>query len=425
MTLIKKTKIEEHPCFNKDVMHTNARVHLPVASKCNIQCNYCNRKYDCINESRPGVTSSMLTPKQAVEYLRVLNSTMENLKVIGIAGPGDPFANPIETMETLRQCHEAFPDKIFCLSTNGLELEPYIDEIADLGVSHVTITINAVDPSITAKIYKWVRFERHVYRGEVGADILMKRQLACIPKLHDKGIIVKINSIIIPGVNDEHIPDVAKTCKELGADIINCIPMLPTENTPFESLGEPDKAMIFRTRTNASEYLPLMGHCARCRADAAGLLGQDLKDSNILLKEFASRPDIDITDRPYVAVATNEGLLVNLHLGEADSLSIYEKSPNGYKLIEKRKTPTSGGGDQRWLDMAHLLHDCRALLVSGIGGNPRIIIESCGIHLIEMTGLIDEGLNGIYKNVPIRSITKQEASGCGRGKCGGNREGCA
>lgn len=128
-------------------------------------------------------------------------------------------------------------------------------------------------------------------------------------------------------MNDEHVPEVARVCKELGADIINCIPMLPTEGTPFESIGEPGKAMIFRTRTNVSEYLPLMGHCARCRADAAGLLGQDMKDLNILLKEFASRPDIDISDRPYVAVATNEGLLVNLHLGETDCLSIYKKTP--------------------------------------------------------------------------------------------------
>ena len=420
-----RTKMEEHPCFNKDVMHTNARVHLPVASKCNIQCNYCNRKYDCINESRPGVTSSMLTPKQAVEYLRAINTRIDNLKVIGIAGPGDPFANPVETMETLRLCHNAFPEKIFCLSTNGLDLEPYIDEIAELGVSHVTITINAVDPNITAKIYKWVRAGRHVYRGIEGARILMERQLACIPKLHARGIIVKINSIIVPDVNDEHIPEVAKKCKELGADIINCIPMLPTKDTPFEYLGEPDKTMIFRTRTNASRYLPLMGHCARCRADAAGLLGHDLKDSCILLQEYASRPDNDVTDRPYVAVATNEGLLVNLHLGESSELYIYEQSPKGYKFVERRTAPSSGYGDQRWIEMAHLLHDCRALLVSGVGENPRVILESCGVHLIEMTGLIDEGLEGIYNNRPIRSISKREVSGCGHGKCGGSREGCA
>ncbi len=51
-----------HPCFNEEAKHTSARVHLPVAPKCNIQCNYCNRKFDCVNESRPGVTSSVLAP---------------------------------------------------------------------------------------------------------------------------------------------------------------------------------------------------------------------------------------------------------------------------------------------------------------------------------------------------------------------------
>ena len=90
-----------HPCFNEDAKHTSARVHLPVAPKCNIQCNYCNRKYDCVNESRPGVTSSVLAPFQAVEYLKDLDSRMDNLAVIGIAGPGDPFANAEETLETM------------------------------------------------------------------------------------------------------------------------------------------------------------------------------------------------------------------------------------------------------------------------------------------------------------------------------------
>ena len=28
---------------------------------------------------------------------------------------------------------------------------------AELGVSHVTITINAIDPEIGAKVYAWVR----------------------------------------------------------------------------------------------------------------------------------------------------------------------------------------------------------------------------------------------------------------------------
>ncbi|VBB44701.1 Nitrogenase cofactor biosynthesis protein NifB [uncultured Paludibacter sp.] len=411
-----------HPCFDKEAKHSNARVHLPVAPKCNIQCNYCNRKYDCVNESRPGVTSSVLTPYQAVEYLKELDSRIENLTVIGIAGPGDPFANPEETLETMRKAKEEFPEKIFCLSTNGLALEPYIDEIADLGVSHVTLTINAIDPKISSQIYKWIRCDKQLFRGIEGATLLINRQLSCIPKLKAKGIIVKINSIIIPGVNEGHILEVAKKCSELGADIINCIPLLPTAETPFADFKEPDSKTVFKIRMEASNYLPIMSHCARCRADAAGLLGKDLSETHALLKEYSTRNEID-TNRPYVAVATNEGLLVNQHLGEAASLYIFRQTPNGFKFVEMRETPPAGGGDRRWLDLARLLVDCRAILVSGIGENPKTMLNSCKVHVVEMTGLIDEGLEGVYNNKVIRSIAKPDAFKCGSG-CKGNAQGC-
>jgi nitrogen fixation protein NifB len=413
-----------HPCFDEEAKHTNARVHLAVAPKCNIQCNYCNRKYDCVNESRPGVTSSILTPGQAAGYLRELDTRLDNLAVVGIAGPGDPFANPEETLETMRRVKADFPEKIFCLSTNGLDLEPYIDEIAELGVSHVTLTINAVDPLVTAKIYKWVRFDKHVYRGEEGARLLLQRQLACIPLLKAKDITVKINSIIIPGINEDHIEEVARVCASLGADVINCIPLIPTAETPFAEVEKPDTKLIFRVRTLASEHLKLMSHCARCRADAAGLLGQDLTEVHALMKEYASRLDLDTTGRPYVAVATNEGLLVNQHLGEASSFYVYRQTPMGFQFVGERQAPKPGSGDQRWVDMARILKDCRALLVSGVGETPKSILKSCGIHVVEMTGLIDEGLEGIYNNRVIRSMAKPDAFKCGSG-CKGTATGCA
>jgi nitrogen fixation protein NifB len=414
---------QEHPCFNKEAKHTNARVHLPVAPKCNIQCNYCNRKFDCVNESRPGVTSSILKPFQAAEYLKELNQRIENLAVVGIAGPGDPFANPAETLDTIRKTNELFPEKIFCLSTNGLELEPYIDEIAELNVTHVTITVNAIEPEIAAKIYKWVRFDKHVYRGLEAGEIMIKQQLACIPKLKARNIIVKINSIVIPGINEDHIPAVAQKCAELGADVINCIPLIPTADTGFETLEEPDSKTLFKVRTLAAEHLPLMSHCSRCRADAAGLLGKDLSDTHVLLKEFASMHQLETEGRPYVAVATNEGLLVNQHLGEAFNLSIFRQTPNGFKFVEYRQTPSTGTGDKRWVEMAKLLQDCRAILVSGAGENPKTILNSCKVRVIEMTGLIDDGLDGVYNNKVIRSIAKPDAFKCGSG-CKGNAQGC-
>ena len=418
------TALAKHPCFDKDAKHSHARVHLPVAPKCNIQCNYCNRKYDCVNESRPGVTSSVLAPFQALEYIKVLDEKLDNLSVVGIAGPGDPFANPKETMETMRKIKAEFPEKIFCLSTNGMDLYPYIEELAEIGVSHVTITINAIDPEITAKVYRWVRHNKRVYRGVEGAKVLLEQQLKCITKLKECGIVVKINSIIIPGINEHHIPKVAEKCKELGADVMNCIPLIPTVDTEFETFEKPDNKMIFKVRMEASDHMDMMSHCARCRADAAGLLGQDLTESYTLLQEMSTLTEVDNTDRPYVAAATNEGLLVNQHMGEATSLYIYKQTANGYQFVEERQTPRSGKGDNRWLELAKLLSDCRGILVSGVGENPKTILTSCGVRVVEMTGLIDEGLEGVFNNKPIRSIAKADAFKCGS-ECKGSGQGCA
>ena len=83
-----------HPCFSKDAHKKFGRVHLPVAPRCNMQCNFCNRKYDCVNESRPGVTSAVLTPPQALAYLDDVWRAAAKSRVMGIAGPGDPLPIP-------------------------------------------------------------------------------------------------------------------------------------------------------------------------------------------------------------------------------------------------------------------------------------------------------------------------------------------
>jgi nitrogen fixation protein NifB len=414
---------EKHPCFNIEARLTNARVHLPVAPKCNIQCNYCNRKYDCVNESRPGVTSAVLSPHQAVEYLKGLNNVIENLTVVGIAGPGDPFANPQETLETMRLVRREFPEKIFCLSTNGLNLKPYIDEIAELGVTHVTITINAIDPDILAKIYAWVRDNKRVFRNREGAELILSRQLECIPLLKAKGMIVKINTVIIPGINDRHIGEIAKKVAELGADIMNCLPMVPNKETGFAEIKEPSKAMILGIRTLCKEHIEMMTHCSRCRADAAGLLGQDNRDAFGMIQEFASRLLKPDNMRTFVAVATFEGLLVNMHLGEAKSLRIYKQTTNGFRFVEERTTPESGSGDFRWINLANKLKDCRALLVSGVGPNPLNFLQHSGIRVIQMTGLIDEGLEAVFKGKNITTLKKTGDFKCSD-TCGGTSQGC-
>lgn len=415
--------IEKHPCFNIEAKGTYARVHLPVAPKCNIQCNYCKRDFDCVNESRPGVTSQVLSPEQALAYLIKLKEKMPNLSVVGIAGPGDPFANPNETLTTLRLVRQHFPEMILCLSSNGLNIGTYADELAELGVSHVTITMNGLDPEETQHIYKWARFENRGYVGKAAAELLLKNQLFAIKMLRKFGITVKINTIVIPGVNEHLIERIAEQAKAMGAELMNAIPLYPVADTPFENLKEPDILTMREVRGKIAKHLKPMTHCARCRADAVGLLGEDDLEAKKIMSEVMNLTVTPDENRHFVAVASYEGMLVNQHLGEADSLYIFRETPNGYRLVEQRRTPPSGTGNKRWEVLADVLSDCRALLVGGIGPSPSATIGRTGIRIVEMTGLIDEGLDAIYKGKELRTVKKADVFKCGAA-CSGKATGC-
>jgi nitrogen fixation protein NifB len=411
-----------HPCFNGNVRHQYGRLHLPVAPKCNIQCNFCNRKYDCVNESRPGVTSKILSPGQALQYVDQYLKSNASISTIGIAGPGDPLANPAETLQTLRLVHEKYPELLFCLATNGLNLSPHIAALAELGLTHATLTINAVDPEIGAQIYAWVRDGKVIYRGQDGAALLIGRQLAVLAELKKCGIIVKVNAIIIPGINDGHLPEVAQKVKGLGADIMNCIPLLPAEGSNFATLPEPSPEAVALIRQAAEAFIPQMKHCARCRADAAGLIGA-APDSQAdeLLTWAAALPLDPGQHRPYVAVATLEGLLINAHLGEAANLHIFKVTPYGAELVAVRPTPQPGGGAARWNELCQRIADCHSILVSGIGESPSRILKENGIKVFETEGLIDTALTALASGRGVGC--KAAGAKCGF-SCKGDGMGC-
>ncbi len=421
--------LEHHPCFSVAAHRTHGRVHLPVAPRCNIQCKFCNRKFDCVNESRPGVTSGIVTPDQAMLYLETVFARKKNISVVGIAGPGDPFANPKETIETLERVRAAYPEIILCVATNGLNLLPYLDDLVRLQVSHVTVTVNAVDPSIGARIYSWVRYNRRVLPAENGVRILLQNQTAAIEGLKSRGVAVKINSIVIPGINEQHIETIAEHMGKLNVDILNCVPYYPSKGSAFEHLAEPSRDMIRTIQSKAARFVKQMRHCTRCRADAVGLLGAPPDIDLMRQLQACERTDTKnvviqmSAPRPYVAVASMEGVLVNQHLGEAASLLIFGKEDGRIRLIESRDTPDKGGGSQRWSQLANMLLDCRALLVSGVGEKPKQALRMSGIEVHEIDGLISDAVHAVINGESLRHLVRRQATACGAG-CGGGGTGC-
>ncbi len=268
-------KIQEHPCFSKNACHFFGRMHLAVAPKCNIQCNYCIRKFDCVNESRPGVTSKVLTPQEALERVREVLEKVHYIKVVAVAGPGEPLFNE-ETFETFKLIKEEFPHLMRCLSTNGLLLPERIDDIEELGVGTVTVTLNAVDPDIGKEIYSFVNYHDKRYKGKEAAELLLKNQLEGIREAVKRKILIKVNTVYIPTVNDKHIIEVAKTVGEMGVYLQNVIPLIPQYK--FAQITPPTSQEKNEMQDKCSEYTRQMKHCRQCRADAIGRLGKDIQD---------------------------------------------------------------------------------------------------------------------------------------------------
>jgi len=419
-----QAKIADHPCYSDEAHHYFARMHIAVAPACNIQCNYCNRKYDCANESRPGVVSQRLNPDQAVAKVLAVAAEMPQLSVVGIAGPGDALANPSATFETFERIAEALPDIKLCLSTNGLALPDHVDAIKALDISHVTVTLNAVDPDIAAKIYPWISFDRKRWTGRAAAEILLARQKEGIAALVAAGVLVKINSVLIPGVNDDHLVEVNAEVQRWGVFLHNVMPLIsdPAHGTHYGLTGQrgPTPGELKDLQDRLGGGAKLMKHCRQCRADAVGLLGEDRNAEFTEDRIEAEAPSVDPVKRQVyrrlvareradrqaasaeaahhlAAAGTDESLLVavctrgsgrvNQHFGHASEFQVYEVDGDGVRLIGHRRAShycQGGDGDDDVLEHTiAALEGISVVLTSKIGRCPRDRLAEAGITVFE------------------------------------------
>ena len=261
---------KRHPCFDDAAFCTRGRIHLPVAPACNVQCIYCLRRFDCVNESRPGVCSRVLPPKEAAERAAVYLREHPETAVVGFAGPGDPLANE-ETFETMELIGKTDLQPILCLSTNGLYLPESLIRLRILGVSFLTVTINSLLPETAEKLYAWVNDHGAMLYGREAAELLLERQREGVRKAVELGFTVKINTVLLDGINTEQVPGMAEAFSAWGVHRMNINSVINVTGDSFIRPVPGEK--VRRLRTEASRCVPQMKACAQCRADAAGIPG--------------------------------------------------------------------------------------------------------------------------------------------------------
>jgi nitrogen fixation protein NifB len=259
-----------HPCFGSHCQPGAGRIHLPVSPDCNIRCRFCARG---VNSRRqwPGAAARVVSPEEALNILGRALLLCPELKVAGVAGPGDPLASG-HALETLSRVHEAYPWLLTCLSTNGLALPASLAGLTGAaGIKTLTVTVNAVDSGILSQLCAGVFWQGQFWPGKTGSQLLLAAQQEGIEQARSLGLVIKVNMVLVPGVNADHAPAVAARVAAWGASFINIIPLLPAAE--FAGLRPPSPKMLQRAQAQAERFLPIMRHCRRCRADACGIPG--------------------------------------------------------------------------------------------------------------------------------------------------------
>lgn len=274
-----------HPCFDKLAHHRVGRMHVPVAMACNVKCHYCVRELG-VRDDRPGVADHIMTPEEALKAVQKVASQDETIRVVGVAGPGDSLANK-STFEALRLIHAKFPKLKKCVSTNGLVLPDRIGELIEVGVTALTVTVNAIDQEVGRHFYDFVCLGGRAHRKDA-FEVLRARQLRGIRLAAHAGMAVKVNTVLVPELNGDHVEEIAREVRDRGACLMNIIPLKPLGT--MSAYRAPTCFELEEARHRAEKHIEQFRLCRQCRADAAGVPGLEAPGGPTLGEMLGSVP---------------------------------------------------------------------------------------------------------------------------------------
>ena len=161
-------------------------LRLSVTDRCNMRCRYCMPEDGVDKVSHQDILSyeeldriARAAVAQGIEKIRVTGG--EPLVRTGIV----PFLAGLASIPGLKQ---------LVLTSNGLLLEEMADDLRAAGVQRLNISLDSLDPA---------RFCQITRIGD------LKRVLAGIAAADRAGFPVKINMVVMRGVNDDEIEAIA------------------------------------------------------------------------------------------------------------------------------------------------------------------------------------------------------------------------
>jgi len=325
-----------------------------------------------------------LSPAAALAWLGERLGQGDAIDTVEIGGPGDPLATPGLTLETLALVRQQHPSLDLSVATLGIHGDQQVKDLAAHGVSHLTLVVDAVSPEVVQRLYAWIRPAKKTISLAQAAEVLLSEQAICIAACKHAGLAVTIRTTVYPGVNDNHIEEIASQTAALGATAMVLLPGMPSPPGGV-MMTAPPQGLMRTLRGVASRHLPILEAPAQPRPGA----GPATAPLSLVPKPSQERPNL--------AVVSASGMAVDLHLGQATRVLIYGPREDGLiSLLGTRPMPAVGGGSSRWQSLAETLPDCFTLLAASAGDNPRSILQASGVPVLITDGEIEGTVDHLY-----------------------------
>lgn len=283
---------------------------MSLTDRCNLRCNYCMPAEGL--DWLP--TDEVLTDDEVVRLIRI---AVEQLGVEEVRFTGGEPLIRRGLVEIVRRTAALRPRPKIALTTNGLGLQRTAGALAAVGLDRVNVSLDTIRPSTFVEITGRDRFH-DVVDGAAAAA-----RAGLTP--------VKINAVLLRGVNDDQAPELLRWCLRQGYELrfIEQMPLdaqhgwrrdtMITAEEIFDSLKAHftlDPAGEIRGSAPAERFLvdggpetvgviasvtrPFCGDCDRVRITADGQVRNCLfarEESDLRTALRAGADDNDIADR--------------------------------------------------------------------------------------------------------------------------------
>jgi nitrogen fixation protein NifB len=314
-----------------------------------------------------------------VDDLQVRGTSIAGMN---INGPGDPLASLAMTLDILDLLREKHPKFAFGITTLGLGLTDNAEQLAEHGVSKITLLMDAVHPEVVKKLYSWIRPGKRNMPMAQAALTLIEEQTKGISACRSAGMEVAVHTTVYSNINEGEVAEIARLASGLGAEAMTLLPGKGwSEGEEKLPLPLPASEIMARLSAAAAEHIKII---EPLHGESLGDITSEKSCGTMTLPKATAA-------RPNVAVLSSNGMDIDLHLGQAIKALIYGPREDGLAcLLKARDLPEPDGGEGRWQKVAEVLDDCFVLLAESAGQKPREILGKTGLTIV----LIDDNVEG-------------------------------